>query len=191
MVLQIKREFGEIVPDLVIDGQKITYPVLNERAVRAGAGIMFVIGIFAFATALFLREFLFLRIVVLLFLFEFSVRIFLNPKYAPISILGSFIVRKQRPDYSGAIQKQFAWWLGFLMAFSMTIIIFFFQIAGIVPLIFCIVCLLLLWFETSFGICIGCKLYGFFRKQGFFADQTKPVCPGGACSFVPKVHNKK
>ncbi len=184
MALQkIKRGFGEIVPNLVIDGQKIDYPVLNDRGVRAGAGIMLVLGISAFVAALFTQTFWPLQILIVLFLIEFSIRIFLNPKYAPISALGELIVSNQRPDYSGAIQKQFAWWLGFLMALSMFFVVIVFGVRGAVPFAFCSVCLLLFWLETSFGICVGCKLYGLFRRFGMFQDQAKPVCPGGACTI--------
>jgi hypothetical protein len=39
-----------------------------------------------------------------------------------MSILGSFMVKKQKPDYVGAIQKRFAWLIGLLMATAMLIV---------------------------------------------------------------------
>jgi uncharacterized membrane protein YjgN (DUF898 family) len=44
----------------------------------------------------------------------------------------------------------------------------------------CIICLALLFFEAAFSICLGCKIYGIFKKD--------PVthCPGGICEIRTK-----
>jgi hypothetical protein len=183
-------EFGERIDGLELHGQPADYPVLNERAVRAGAGIMLVMAGFAFAHAALLQNLFFIKILIVVFLVEFGLRIFLSPKVAPIAALGSFIVRKQKPDYVGAIQKRFAWSLGFLMALSMLIIVNFMGIRGVVPLVFCLVCLLLLWFETSFGICLGCKIYDVALKFGWIKHDVKHACPGRACA-IPNMKIKK
>ena len=39
----------------------------------------------------------------------------------------------------------------------------------------CLICLIFLFFETSFGICIGCKIYGLVYK-----DRAQ-YCPGEVC----------
>jgi hypothetical protein len=39
----------------------------------------------------------------------------------------------------------------------------------------CGTCLTLMFFETAFGICLGCKLYNLFNK-----DKAQ-LCPGGVC----------
>jgi hypothetical protein len=41
----------------------------------------------------------------------------------------------------------------------------------------CSLCLLLLFFEAAFGICLGCKIYNGFNK-----DKAQ-LCPGGACEL--------
>jgi hypothetical protein len=183
-------EFGETIPNLTIHGQPADYPVLDERAVRAGAGIMLVMAGFAFAHAALLQNLFFIKILIVVFLVEFGLRIFISPRVAPIAIIGTWIVRKQKPDYVGAIQKRFAWSLGFLMALSMLIIVNFMGVRGVVPLVFCLVCLLLLWFETSFGICLGCKIYDVALKFGWIKHDVKHACPGGAC-VIPLRTNKK
>jgi hypothetical protein len=35
------------------------------------------------------------------------IRVYINPKYSPLLILGGFIVRNQKPEYVGAKQKKF------------------------------------------------------------------------------------
>jgi len=67
--------------------------VLNEREARAGAGILFLFGIVSFLNAYLTHRFLFTQIFVTFFMFDFFIRIFINPKYATSLILGRFFVR--------------------------------------------------------------------------------------------------
>ena len=53
-------------------------------------------------------------------------------------------------------------------------------VIGPVNLLVCGLCLLLLFFESAFGICIGCWLYNRWRP-----DQAQ-LCPGGACTLTPE-----
>jgi hypothetical protein len=63
--------FGNTIPNLVINGKPAPYPVLNERAIRAGAGMMFALGLFAFFHAFYLANFVFIKVVVFIFFFDF------------------------------------------------------------------------------------------------------------------------
>jgi hypothetical protein len=167
------KKFGEIVT-----GYKI--PVFNEREIRASAGILFFFATLSFYNAFLDQNFLFLRMFVVFFFIEFIVRLFVNPKYAPAMILGRIIVQNQKPEYTGAPQKYFAWVLGLCMATFMAILLFVFNASGIVNLVVCSICLILLFSETAFGICIGCKMYEWITKK-------KPqLCPGSVCEVVFK-----
>jgi len=154
-------------------------PVLNERAVRAAAGIVFFFAIVSFMNAWLIGNFQPTRVFVVAFLIDFTIRIFVNPKFAPSLILGQWMVRKQQPEWVGAPQKRFAWAIGFVLAVVMLYLVVIKHVIGPVNLIVCAVCLLLLFFETAFGICIGCKVYNWFNK-----DQAQ-LCPGGVCEFEP------
>ena len=178
------RQFGKTIPNLKIYGRDAPYKVLNERDTRAAAGIMLIGGIIAFTHALFLKDYTFLYLFVILFTIEFGIRVLINPNFAPFYALGSFVVRKQIPEYSGATQKRFAWSLGFLMALSMIVIAIIYQIRGILPFAICLTCLLLLWLESSFGICVGCKMYSYLIKLKIIKEpKVKPACPGGICEL--------
>jgi hypothetical protein len=183
--------FGEIIPGLAIDGKDAPYPVLNERDARAAAGLMLIAGIVAFIPALLFSNRLLLMVMVVIFGLEFFIRVLINPKFAPFYALGTFIVKHQRPEYSGAAQKRFAWSLGLSLAGVMVVIlfgsaIFGFEVNRALPLSLCGLCLALLWFETSFGICIGCLMYQGLIKVGLIKKpEIMPACPGGACAFDP------
>ena len=161
-------EFGEQV-----EGYDVR--VLNERAVRASAGILFFFAMIAFMNAFLLGNFQPTRVFVVAFLIDFSLRIFINPRYAPSLIVGQWFVRKQQPEYVGAPQKRFAWAIGFALALAMLYLMVLNNVIGPINLLVCSACLILMFFESAFGICIGCKMYNFFNRK------KAQLCPGGVC----------
>ena len=154
--------------------------VLNEREARAAAGILFFFAVFAFSNAWFIGNFTFIKIFVTAFLIDFTIRVFINPKYSPSLILGRFFVQNQDVEYTGAPQKRFAWLIGFVLSLIMFFVLVVYDLRGIYNLLICFFCLILLFFETAFGICIGCKMYNFFNKE------KAQLCPGGACKIKRK-----
>ena len=68
--------FGEQV-----DGYPV--PVLNECAVRAAPGIVFFFAIVSFMNAWLIGNFRPTRLFVVAFLIDFTIRILVNPKFAP------------------------------------------------------------------------------------------------------------
>jgi len=161
-----------------IDGYDVR--VLNEREARAGAGILLLFAAIAFSNAILISDLSYIKIVVIAFLIDFFIRVIINPKFAPSLIMGRLAVKSQKPEYVGAPQKRFAWTLGLALAIIMFVMIVIFNSIGIFNLIICLLCLTLLFLETSFGICIGCKLYNMVYK-----GQAK-LCPGGACEIRQK-----
>ncbi len=162
--------FGQLRPEYAV-------PVLNERAVRAAAGILFFLAIISFMNAWLMGNFQPTRVFVVGFLIEFTIRIFINPRFAPVMILGEWMVRKQLPEWTGAPQKRFAWSIGFVLAATMLYLVVLHNVMGPINLIVCSLCLLLLFFETAFGICIGCQIYNLFNKE------KAQLCPGGVCDI--------
>lgn len=161
-------QFGEIRTGFDV-------PVLNEREVRASAGILFLFALVSFMNAWLTGDFRFTRVFVVAFLIDFTLRIFINPRYAPSLILGRFAVRWQTPEFVGAPQKRFAWAIGWLLAVAMLYLVVIERVIGPLNLIVCVTCLVLLFFEAAFGICLGCKIYNLFSRQ------TAQHCPGGVC----------
>ena len=181
--MKFKIQFGQVIPRLKIHGEEANYPVLNERDARAAGGIMLMLAVFSFAQAFLLKQFIFLQIFVILFLVEFWIRIIINPSYAPIYALGKLLVKKQIPEYVGAIQKKFAWGMGFALAVSMFFIAVVFGIRGIIPFSICGTCIFLLWAESTLGICVGCKIYGWLIDKKIIKPKVRAACPGGVCSI--------
>src|SRR6267154_6289220 len=171
-------KFGE-------DVEGYATPVLNEREIRAAAGIMFL----AIATSLVLiivnNDFLLVKYVITIFLTDFSIRVFVNPKYSPSLIMGRWIVRNQAPEYVGAAQKKFAWIIGVVLSAIMFIFLVLVNAYSPITGIGCLLCLIFLFFETAFGICLGCKVYSWLYK-----DKAQ-YCPGEVCSVKSKQNIQK
>ena len=159
--------------------------VLNEREVRASAGILFFFALLAFMNSWITGDFHYTKIFVIIFLVDFFIRIFINPKFSPSLIIGRFFVQNQKPEYVGAVQKRFAWSIGFVLALTMFYLIVLNNIIGPINLFMCLTCLILLFFETAFGICIGCKIYTVITRK------KAELCPGGVCKKSPKEEIQK
>ena len=161
-------KFGETV-----EGYNI--PVLNEREIRASAGIIFLFMLISLMLILFKEDFLLIKYVIIIFLSDFLIRVLVNPKFSPTLIIGRLIVKNQTPEYVGAVQKKFAWIIG--LALSILMFIFLVIINSFSPItgIVCLICLVFLFFESAFGICLGCKVYNMFYKE------KAQHCPGEVC----------
>jgi hypothetical protein len=165
--------FGETV-----EGYNI--PVLNEREVRAAAGILFLDLIISLLFAILKQDFLMIKYFIIFFLTDFIIRVFINPKFSPTLILGRLIVSRQNPEYVGAVQKKFAWIIGLCLATTMFILMVVLNTYSPITGIICLICLIFLFFETSFGICLGCLFYKWFFKE------KAQYCPGEICDVKAK-----
>ena len=153
--------------------------VLNEREARAGAGILFLIGILSLMNAVALGHIVVTKVFISFFTLDFLIRV-VQPRYSPSLLLGRFFVQNQRPEYVGATQKRFAWGIGLLLALPMFYLIVIDFQPNPFKVLVCTLCLALLFFEVAFSICLGCKIYELFKED--------PVthCPGGVCEMRTK-----
>ena len=159
--------------------------VLNEREVRASAGILFFFALISFMNAWLTGNFQPTRVFVVAFMFDFALRVLVNPRYSPSLVLGRFAVSKQVPEYVGATQKRFAWSIGLALATAMLFLVVVNRVIGPINLIICSTCLVLLFFESAFGICIACKAYNFFHQE------KATLCPGNTCEVFVRHESQR
>ena len=166
-------KFGEDV-----EGYNI--PVLNEREIRAAAGMLFLATFLSLMFIIFKENFVPIKYVITFFLTDFLIRVFINPRFSPSLILARLIVRNQTPEYVGAAQKKFAWIIGVVLAATMFVFFNIVNVYSIFTGLICLICLILLFFESVFGICLGCMFYPLF-----FKDKVQ-YCPGEVCDVKNK-----
>jgi hypothetical protein len=168
-----KIQFGE-------HAEGYNTPVLNEREIRASAGILFLATFISLMLILFKNNFLPIKYVITLFLTDFIIRVFVSPRFSPSLIIGRLIVRNQSPEYVAAGPKRFAWMIGTFL--SATMFIFMVVVNSYSPItgIVCLLCLVFLFCESAFGICLACKFYSLFHKE------KTQYCPGDICGAPTK-----
>jgi len=171
-------KFGEDV-----EGYDI--PVLNEREIRAAAGIMFLAIIVSLMLIIANGNFLLIKYIIIIFLTDFIIRVFISPEYAPTLIIGRWIVRNQVPEYVGARQKKFAWIIGVVLSAVMFLLLVLVNAYSPITGIGCLFCMVFLFFESAFGICLGCKVYSMLHKG------KAQYCPGEVCDLKSKQNIQK
>ena len=162
------RQFGEQV-----EGYPV--PVLNEREIRAAAGILFLATFLSLLYILFRGNFIPIKFVIPFFFADFLVRVGLSPRYSPMLILGRLIVGNQTPEYVAAEPKRLAWTIGVVLSATMLVLMVLMNTYGPISGVICLVCLVFLFFEAAFGICLGCKLYSLVYRK------APQLCPGEVC----------
>ena len=163
-------QFGEDNPDYSVR-------VLNEREARGAAGIMFLFAMIAFMTAWFKGDFTPTKLTIVAFFIDFFIRVLINPRFSPTLTMARWMVNNQTAEYVGAPQKRFAWSIGLVLATFMMFLVVINDVRGPINMITCLVCLILLFFESAFGICVGCRMYNLFNKE------KAQLCPGNVCEI--------
>ena len=161
-------KFGE-------DVKGYSVPVLNEREIRASAGILFLGTFISLILILTNNNFVPAKYFITFFLSDLLIRVFISPRFSPSLIIGRLIVRNQVPEYVGARQKKFAWMIGIVLASLMFIFLVAVNSYSPITGFTCLICLVFLFFESAFGICLGCKVYSLFYKE------KAQYCPGEVC----------
>jgi len=153
--------------------------VLNEREARAAAGILFIGAFVGLTNGVMLGTAVFSKYFVSFFALDFLIRV-IQPRYSPSLLLGRFFVQNQTPEYVGAEQKRFAWGLGLMLALPM----FYYLVIDFQPnpikVFVCLICMALLFLESAFSICLGCKLFNLIKTE------KATHCPGGVCEIKVK-----
>lgn len=163
---------GRMVPGYAI-------AVINERAVRASAGLLFLGGAVGFGYAAATGSTRGLQAFGMIFMLDMIIRVAVGDRWSPSLALGRLIVRRQQPEWVGAPQKVFAWWMGFGLAVISCSTMGLLAAPLWVTMSLCGLCLSLLYLETAFGICVGCAL------QRRFSRTAPQYCAGGVCERHP------
>ena len=165
-------------------------PVLNERAVRAGAGLLFLAAFIGFMNAWLLGDLRITRWFVLVFVLDMALRVLVHPRWAPSLVLGQWIVRGQVPEWVSATPKRFAWAIGASMICLCLVFFHPEKFAGALnaltrhallptteqylprwlPLVMVWLCLGFMWLEAILGFCVGCKIHALLVKLGVLQD---------------------
>ena len=171
-IKSLLSEYGANVPGYAVG-------VINEREARAAAGILGMLGTIVIFIGIGFNHIIVAKVYLTFMWFDFLARV-VNPNYSPSLLLGKFVVRNQVPEYVGAMQKRFAWSIGWMISFPM---VYWFVLNWDITfykVMLCVLCITLMFLESAFSICLGCKLYKFIIRE------DPQHCPGGVCEIRQK-----
>jgi hypothetical protein len=112
-------------------------------------------------------------------MFEMFLRLFLGQRFTPTLIIGSFLVRNQRPEWVDAKPKQTAWYIGLTMVIIACFMMGWLGLRDELVLALCGLCLTFLFAEAAVGFCAGCWLHMRFSKE------PPRLCSGDVCNYEP------
>ncbi len=164
--------YGEVVPGYDVR-------VINDREARAAAGILFMFGMITIFVGIGYNHIIVARVYLGFLWFDFLIKL-INPKYSPSALLGKLFVFNQTPEYVGAAQKRFAWFIGWLISLPMMEWFVLHWDITFYKVLICILCLTLMLLESAFSICVGCIIYKLFTRK------DPQYCPGGVCEIHKK-----
>jgi hypothetical protein len=163
------------------------YKSVDERVMRASAGIILFVAVIASINGFILKNYAVIPYLTGFMMINFLIGLLVNPKFSPTVFLGYLFTRKQSRLPIGAVQKKFAWSLGFSISAVIFVLSFFLlkdptyfdPVCGL-----CMICIFLLFLETAFGICVGCKLYNLSIKLKLLPKpKERPNCMGNSCEI--------
>lgn len=165
-----QTSFGVLTPEY-------DFPVFNERAIRASAGLLFVFGFSGWMVAALTADFSLLRAFGAYFMLEMFLRLFLGQRFTPTLLIADLLVRNQRPEWVDAKPKQTAWYIGFGMVLTACFMMGWLGLRDELVLGLCALCMTFLFAEAAIGFCAGCWLHMKFAKE-------KPrLCSGDVCNY--------
>jgi len=172
--------FGEV-------SQERGYKVLDERTMRGSAGVMLLLAVIAFINGFILKNYIAIPLLVGFMALNFAIGLFINPRFSPTVLIARLMTWRQSDLPIGAIQKKFAWSLGLFLTTTIFVLSFFLlkNDAFFDPVcMLCVLCLLFLYLESAFGICVGCQIYHLaLRWKLIKAPEVAPNCMGDSCEI--------
>jgi hypothetical protein len=153
--------------------------VLNEREARAAAGILGMLGMIVIFVGIGFNHIIAARVFLGFLFLDFTLRV-ISPNYSPSLLLGRFMVQNQEPEYVGALQKRFAWTIGWFIALPMMQWFVLNWEITFYKVLVCVLCLALTFLESAFSICVGCYIYKLITRE------DAKHCPGGVCEIRTK-----
>lgn len=162
-----------------------SFKVVDERAMRGSSGITMLLGFIAFINGFILQNYIVLPYISGFIALNFLLAIFINPILSPTFLISKLLVRKQAPIYIGAVQKKFAFSLGLILTatiFVLSLMLLKDESLFNSVCMLCLICILFMFLETAFGICVGCKIYKLTLKLKLLPQpKERPNCAGDSC----------
>ena len=167
----------------------INLAMINERALRARAGLIFLIPVIllfirsdhgdhnelivdTITGTIVPREYghTFAHALIFFVMYEMIMPMFISTAHlSTTAVLGTYLTHKQQPIYQPMHPKVFAWSLGLILAILCQISLYY-TVMQSISFYFLATCLLFMWLEATCGICAGCYIHHILVRFGIIKD---------------------
>lgn len=163
----------------ISEAEFVNQGVVDERAVRASAGLTMMAAIWVFCLAFFYGLFLPITLFATYSFFDFVLRVFVGVQYSPTMLISAWIsqrVLNMQAEWVSAMPKRFAWTIGVILS-GIVAFLFWTGNNGLNTQLICAVCVLFTWMESAFAYCAGCHIYQLLNLKS-------EICNGASCEVV-------
>ncbi|MBR7800176.1 DUF4395 domain-containing protein [Undibacterium fentianense] len=160
----------------IAHAELIQQGVVDERAVRASAGLTMMLAMLVFCAAFFYGMFLPITLFASYSFLDFVLRVCAGVQFSPTLVLSNWITQSvlgMQAEWVSAIPKRFAWTIGIILS-GVVATLFWTEKNGLTTQLICGVCVLFTWMESTFSYCAGCHIYKLL-------DLKSDMCAGASC----------
>ncbi len=185
------------------------YGFVNETEIRIIAWVTLVLALTTFFLVMLKAQFIIALFMVWLIWIDFVLKIFIWPEFSIFGIIVRPFIKNKEKLWVWAVQKKFAWIIGFILStfviycllllswilessnsevlaiieqIKVNIVNGSFIILPMNPAILaCVLCIIFMFFEAVFGICVWCKIYRFLVSKNIMKEYEWQNCINWAC----------
>jgi len=190
------------------------YGFVNEIEIRIAAGLTLVLALSTFFLVMLKWEFKIWLATVWIIWLDFILKIFIWPNFSIFGSITRIFIRKKEKIWVGAVQKRFAWGIGLALStfviYCMMLLGWFIettnpQVLNIIEqisiniannkfivlpmnpaILACVLCIVFMFLESVFWICVGCKIYKNLVEKWIMKEYKWQNCINWACEISKK-----
>ncbi len=187
------------------------YGFVNEVEIRITAWITLVLALTTFFLVMLRWEFYIALFVVWIIWIDFVLKIFIWPELSLFGIIVRPFIKNKKQILVWAVQKRFAWVIGFILSIFVIYCLLLLswileslnpQVLAIIEqikvniinnsfivlpmnpaILACVLCIIFMFFESVFGICVWCKIYKFLVSKWVMKNYEWQNCINWSCKM--------
>ena len=187
------------------------YWFVNEVEIRYAAWLSLIFALFSFYLIMIKWNFDLAFFTIWTIFLDFVLKVFIDPKYSIFWMIVRPFIKNKPKLMVGAVQKRFAWSIGLILSlfviYCMLLLSWNLETTNVevlskiellnqniingklfvIPMnpaiIACFLCIIFMFLESVFWICVGCKMYKNLVKKGIIKKIPNQNCMNWACEI--------
>ncbi|MDQ7009881.1 MAG: DUF4395 domain-containing protein [Candidatus Gracilibacteria bacterium] len=187
------------------------YGFVDETEIRIAAGLSLVFALLSVYFVIFKGNFNVGLFIVGIIWLDFVLKVFISPDFSIFGRIVRLFIKGKEKIWVGSVQKRFAWSIGLVLStfviFCMLLLSGYIESTNpsvlaimeqistnitnnaliVLPMnpaiLACVLCIVFMFLESVFGICVGCKMYKNLVKKGIMKKIPGQNCVNGACEI--------